>query len=72
MEKMNIALIAINKFFFYAQNYPCVEVTFPSIREWREENICPHSSRHLSHILWSILWANGLVQPTTQIPMVIL
>jgi hypothetical protein len=32
MEKMNIALIAINKFFFYAQNYPCVEVTFPSIR----------------------------------------
>ena len=32
MERMNIALIAINKFFFYAQNYPMVEVTFPSIR----------------------------------------
>ena len=31
MENMNIALIAINKFFYYAQNYPSVRIEYKSI-----------------------------------------
>ena len=31
MENMNIAIIAINKFFFYAQNYPCIRIEYHSI-----------------------------------------
>lgn len=31
MERMNIALIAINKFFFYAQNYPSIRIDYKSI-----------------------------------------
>ena len=30
MTNANIALIAINKFFFYAMNYPCVPITYKS------------------------------------------
>ena len=31
MTNANISLIAINKFFFYAMNYPMVEVEYKSI-----------------------------------------
>lgn len=31
MKNMNIALIAINKFFYYSQNYPCVRIDYKSI-----------------------------------------
>jgi len=31
MKNMNIALIAINKFFYYAQNYPCIRIEYKSI-----------------------------------------
>jgi hypothetical protein len=31
MENMNIALIAINKFYYYAQNYPSVRIDYKSI-----------------------------------------
>lgn len=31
MKNMNIALIAINKFFYYAQNYPYYEAEYKSI-----------------------------------------
>ena len=31
MTNANIALIAINKFFFYAMNYPCGPITYKSI-----------------------------------------
>ena len=31
MTNADIALLAINKFFYYAMNYPLVEIEFPSI-----------------------------------------
>ena len=31
MTNADISLIAINKFFFYAMNYPCVPITYKSI-----------------------------------------
>lgn len=31
MEKINTSIVAINKFFFYAMNYPCIRIEYHSI-----------------------------------------
>ena len=41
MTNANIALIAINKFFFYAMNYPCVPITYKSIDGTEKKDYLP-------------------------------
>ena len=41
MTNADIALIAINKFFFYAMNYPCVPITYKSIDGTEKKDYLP-------------------------------
>lgn len=56
METRNNQLIAINKFFFYAMNYPMVEVTFKSITGVQRREYMPSFFKafppHLIEHLW--------------------
>lgn len=41
MTNADIALIAINKFFFYAMNYPCVPIIYKSIDGTEKKDYLP-------------------------------
>jgi hypothetical protein len=41
MTNADIALLAINKFFYYAMNYPLVEIEFPSVGGGKRKEYLP-------------------------------